>query len=80
MRILTIFSLAFLIVTSGVQASGGVCRKCEALREYHKNNPSEYKFYEDYIEAVENGECDPEEGCPINFNFSQDKDSKKDTE
>ncbi|MFQ5729347.1 MAG: hypothetical protein ACE5GN_03195, partial [Waddliaceae bacterium] len=26
---------------------------CEVLREYHRNNPSKYEFYDDYLKDLE---------------------------
>lgn len=28
-----------------------VCHKCEVIREYNKEHPGEYEFYEDYLKA-----------------------------
>lgn len=49
--------LAAMVITSSIYADGNFCRKCEVMREYHKNNPSKYEFYDDYLKDLEeNGE------------------------
>jgi len=51
--------LAFLLLfatfsqSSLPAAEGGFCRKCNIMREYHKNNPSKYKYYDDYLKDLE---------------------------
>ena len=50
------FKLTPLLVLAGIfcltslQGDDNFCRKCNALREYHKNNPSKYEYYDEYSE------------------------------
>jgi len=56
------FNLFLLLMTlGGALGAGetGFCRKCETLKEYHKNNPSKYTFYEDYLKELEATGQDP---------------------
>jgi len=40
-----------------VEADDNFCRKCQVMREYHKKNPCQYEYYDDYLKDLEeNGE------------------------
>lgn len=34
-------------------AEEGFCRKCQVMREYHREHPSKYTYYEDYLKDLE---------------------------
>ena len=36
-----------------LNADDNFCTKCKVLQEYHRENPSKYKYYEDYLKDVE---------------------------
>ena len=42
-----------MIILSNTLVAGEVCQKCERIREYNKDNPGEYEFYEDYLKDKE---------------------------
>lgn len=39
-----------------------VCKKCEVIREYNKEHPGDYEYYEDYLDAE--GKNKPEQSKP----------------
>lgn len=48
-NILKFVCLSLICGTTLLQA----CPRGDAYREYHKNNPNPYVFYEDYLKAME---------------------------
>lgn len=53
LRVAIVLLFTVLLQSSLSAAEGGFCRKCELMREYHKNNPSKYQFYDDYLKDLE---------------------------
>ncbi len=47
------FSYLSLIFFSLSLNAAEVCHKCERIREYNKQHPGEFEFYEDYLKAEE---------------------------
>lgn len=77
-----IFRLAMLLVfvqSGSALAEGGHCRKCEVMNEYHKNNPSKFQYYDDYIKDLEEkgaSKADPSaQDLPPDVKFIMDLES-----
>lgn len=52
-----LINFLFLLSFFTLNANDNFCRKCQILNEYHKKNPSQYIYYEDYLKDVnEKGE------------------------
>ncbi len=34
------------------EETGPVCKKCEMIREYNKQHPNNYEYYEDYLKEI----------------------------
>jgi hypothetical protein len=56
-------------------ASGGICTKCEKIREYNRTHPSKHTYYEDYLEDNEDSDesdftlPDDSQENPQNLNY-----------
>lgn len=52
MKYIALFMLSSGAVYASVYASDGpVCHQCEVIREYNKQHPGDFQYYEDYLEA-----------------------------
>lgn len=47
--------LLLILLPFMVYADGGVCKKCEQVREFNEKNKSKYEFYEDYLKDKKAG-------------------------
>lgn len=47
--------LFFILLPVMAYADGGVCKKCELVREFNEKHPSKYEFYEDYLKDKKAG-------------------------
>jgi hypothetical protein len=54
-------NLNFIALTSIVSFSIAIfaedCKKCQLVREFNKENPSKYEFYEDYLKDKKEGKA-----------------------
>ncbi len=52
-RLFTILFVSITLLSTQAWSDENFCRKCKVLNDYHKNNPSPYKYYDDYLKDVE---------------------------
>lgn len=56
-------ALTALSVSSNL-FSEPVCHKCEIIREYNKEHPGDYEYYDDYLEAEKKKAQEKKEALP----------------
>lgn len=64
MRKFATFLFLATLCQLSLQAAEGHCRKCEVMKDYYKDHPSKYKYYEDYLKDLEEKGADAVEPDP----------------
>lgn len=64
-NLLSIIFIGTMICSAPLTAHSNFCSKCAKLRQYHKDHPSKYTYFEDYKEDVENGKVNVEEEITV---------------
>ena len=62
MKNLALFlSAATILSATSLYAVEGFCTTCNKVNRYNDEHPQKYKYYEDYLEAVNRGEESPQD-------------------
>lgn len=51
MKGMSLFSILLSAFSSISLFADPVCHRCEVIREYNKEHPGDFEYYEDYLEA-----------------------------